>query len=143
MNKIEIIARRLLGWKLNSSGNWYDFEKNTLIHVSKFQPDQNLEQAMIIVDSLKSSELPIQKKAILRFALMRFVLLAILLQKPLQMPPTQSLKITRSLMIGFKNQDPHSYGMWVLSSKLFFLSLPNKPDIAWIFPLKVYFINTR
>lgn len=50
MNKIEIIARRILGWKLNGSGKWYDSEKNMFIH--PFEPEENLEDAMLIVDRL-------------------------------------------------------------------------------------------
>ena len=53
MNKIDIIARRILGWKLNSWDKWYDFEKDMIIHDSEFQPEQNLDHAMIIVERLK------------------------------------------------------------------------------------------
>ncbi|WP_462413553.1 BC1872 family protein [Neobacillus sp. Marseille-QA0830] len=52
MNKIEVIARRILGWKLNGWDKWYDYEKNMFIH--DFQPEQNLEHSMIIVERLKS-----------------------------------------------------------------------------------------
>lgn len=53
MNKTEIIARRILGWKLNRWDRWYDSEKGIFIYESEFQPDQNLDHAMIIVDRLK------------------------------------------------------------------------------------------
>lgn len=53
MNKVEIIARRILGWKLNSSGNWYDLEKEIFIHDDEFQPEQNLDHAMLIVERLE------------------------------------------------------------------------------------------
>ncbi|MCM3118410.1 hypothetical protein M3610_24675 [Neobacillus sp. MER 74] len=53
MNQVEIIARRILGWKLNRWDRWFDFEKGTFIPVSDFQPEQNLEHAMLIVEKLK------------------------------------------------------------------------------------------
>jgi hypothetical protein len=53
MNKIEIIARRILGWKLNRWDRWYDFEKNIFIYDSEFQPEHNLEHAMRIVKRLE------------------------------------------------------------------------------------------
>jgi hypothetical protein len=53
MNKIEIIARRILGWKLNRWDRWYDFEKNIFIYDSEFQPEHNLEHAMKIVERLE------------------------------------------------------------------------------------------
>lgn len=53
MNKIEIIARRILGWKLNRWDRWYDFEKGVFIQVSNFQPEHNLEHAMLIVEKLE------------------------------------------------------------------------------------------
>lgn len=51
MNKIEIIARRILGWKLNKWDTWYDYEKN--IFINEFQPEQNLDHAMLIVEKLE------------------------------------------------------------------------------------------
>lgn len=48
MNKIDIIARRILGWKLNSWNKWYDFEKEFFIHDEKFQPEQNLDHAILL-----------------------------------------------------------------------------------------------
>ncbi|MGG1674823.1 hypothetical protein ACIFOT_03630 [Neobacillus sp. NRS-1170] len=52
MNKTDSIARRILGWKLNRWDRWYDYEKNLFIHDSEFQPEHNLEHAMIIVEKL-------------------------------------------------------------------------------------------
>jgi hypothetical protein len=51
MNKTEIIARRILGWKLNRWDRWYDFEKDLFIY--NFQPEQNLEHAKMVVNRLK------------------------------------------------------------------------------------------
>lgn len=51
MNKVEIIARRILNWKLNSWEKWYNYEKDVFIY--HFQPEKNLEQAMLIVERLK------------------------------------------------------------------------------------------
>ncbi len=53
MNKTEPIARRILGWKLNRWDRWFDYEKNIFIHTSDFQPEQNLDHAMLIVDRLE------------------------------------------------------------------------------------------
>lgn len=53
MNRIDIIARRILGWKLNRWDRWYDFEKDIFIYESEFQPEQNLEHAMKIVTKLE------------------------------------------------------------------------------------------
>jgi hypothetical protein len=50
MNKIESIARRVLGWKLN---RWDDYEKGMFIHDTEFQPERNLEHAMLIVERLE------------------------------------------------------------------------------------------
>jgi hypothetical protein len=52
MNKTEVIARRIPGWKLNRYDRWYDAEKQEFIYA--FQPDENLEHALFIVDRLKS-----------------------------------------------------------------------------------------
>jgi len=51
MSKIDVIARRILGWKLNSWDKWYDFENNRFIE--NFQPEQNLDDAMLIVKTLE------------------------------------------------------------------------------------------
>jgi len=53
MKKIDSIARRILGWKLNRWDRWYDYEKGIFIHDSDFQPQQNLDHAMLIVDRLQ------------------------------------------------------------------------------------------
>lgn len=53
MNKIEVIARRILGWKLSGTSKWFDLENNSYILVSDFQPEQNLDHAMIIVKKLE------------------------------------------------------------------------------------------
>ncbi|WP_160725788.1 BC1872 family protein [Bacillus sp. USDA818B3_A] len=53
MNKIEILARRILGWKLNRWDRWYDFEKEIFVPVSAFQPEENLEHALLLVEKLK------------------------------------------------------------------------------------------
>jgi Phage ABA sandwich domain len=51
MNKTEVISRRILGWKLNRWDRWYDPEKSVFIY--DFQPDENLDHALLIVDRLK------------------------------------------------------------------------------------------
>ncbi|MBB6444239.1 BC1872 family protein [Bacillus benzoevorans] len=53
MNKTEVIARRILGWKLNRWDRWYDFETGEFIYDCDFQPEQNLDHAMRIVDRLE------------------------------------------------------------------------------------------
>ncbi|MEH7356433.1 hypothetical protein V7150_23255 [Neobacillus drentensis] len=53
MKKIDSIARRILGWKLNRWDRWYDYEKGIFIHESDFQPEKNLDHAMLIVDRLQ------------------------------------------------------------------------------------------
>lgn len=52
MNKTEVIARRILGWKLNRWDRWYDSEKGVFIY--DFQPEVKLEHAQLIVERLKS-----------------------------------------------------------------------------------------
>ena len=52
MNTTEIIARRILDWKLNRWDRWYDQEQGVFIY--DFQPDQNLDTAMLIVEKLKN-----------------------------------------------------------------------------------------
>ncbi|WP_462411689.1 BC1872 family protein [Neobacillus sp. Marseille-QA0830] len=54
MVKIDAIARRILGWKLNRWDRWYDYETGTFIHDSEFQPEHNLAHAMMIVDKLEA-----------------------------------------------------------------------------------------
>jgi hypothetical protein len=53
MNKKDIIARRILGWKLNSAGKWFDIEKNLYIADAEFLPEQNLDDAMLIIAKLE------------------------------------------------------------------------------------------
>lgn len=53
MNKTDSIARKILGWALNRWDRWYDVEKGIFIHDTDFQPEQNLDHAMLIVDRLK------------------------------------------------------------------------------------------
>ena len=52
MNKTEVIARRILGWKLNRYDRWYDAEKEEFIY--DFEPEENLEHALLIVERLES-----------------------------------------------------------------------------------------
>jgi hypothetical protein len=52
MDKKEVIARRILGWKLNRWDRWYDEEKGNFIN--DFNPEKNLEHAMLIVERLES-----------------------------------------------------------------------------------------
>ncbi|MEH7302656.1 BC1872 family protein, partial [Neobacillus drentensis] len=47
--KTDSIARRILGWKLNRWDRWYDYEMGTFIHETDFQPEHNLDHAMLIV----------------------------------------------------------------------------------------------
>lgn len=53
MDKVESIARRILGWKLNSADKWFDSENGIFIDHSEFQPEQNIEHAMKIVERLE------------------------------------------------------------------------------------------
>ena len=53
MIKTDSIARRILGWKLNRWDRWFDYENNVFIHDSEFQPEHNLDHAMLIVDKLE------------------------------------------------------------------------------------------
>ena len=52
MHKTDSIARRILGWKLNRWDRWYDYEEGVFIHESDFQPEHNLDHAMLIVERL-------------------------------------------------------------------------------------------
>lgn len=51
MDKAEVIARRILGWKMNRWDRWYDMEKGQFIY--NFRPDVNPDHAMLIVEQLK------------------------------------------------------------------------------------------
>ena len=55
MNKTESLARRVLGWKLNRWDRWYDYEKSAFIPASDFQPEENIDHAMLLVDRLEKS----------------------------------------------------------------------------------------
>ena len=46
-NKISGVARRVLGWKLNRWDRWYDFEKRKFIPDTDFQPEENINHAML------------------------------------------------------------------------------------------------
>jgi len=54
MNKTDAIARRILGWKLNRWDRWYDYEKGVFINDSDFQPEQNLDHAMMVAEKLEN-----------------------------------------------------------------------------------------
>jgi hypothetical protein len=51
MNQVEVIARRILGWKLNRWDRWYDPEKE--VFINEFNPEQNIEHALVIVEKLQ------------------------------------------------------------------------------------------
>ncbi|MFA9556801.1 hypothetical protein ACERII_05835 [Evansella sp. AB-rgal1] len=51
MSKTDVIARRVLGWKLNSVNTWFDRENK--VFVEDFQPEKNMEHALLIVDRLE------------------------------------------------------------------------------------------
>lgn len=53
MNKTDAIARRIFGWALNRWDRWYDSEKGVFIQDEDFQPEKNLDHAMIIVEKLE------------------------------------------------------------------------------------------
>lgn len=55
MDKTEIIARRIMGWKLNRWDRWYDPEASIFIPVAEFQPAINLDNAMAVVGRLKKA----------------------------------------------------------------------------------------
>lgn len=61
MNKSEVIARRILGWKLNRWDRWYDFENNRFIY--DFSPEESLDHAMMVVEKLKNLGFTYQVKA--------------------------------------------------------------------------------
>jgi hypothetical protein len=54
MNNIDIIARKILSWKLNRWDRWYDYGQGIFIYESEFQPEQNLDHAMLIVKKLET-----------------------------------------------------------------------------------------
>ena len=52
MNKKDLIAREILGWKVRSKNSWYDVEKEVFVHESYFKPEKYIDQAMLIVKKL-------------------------------------------------------------------------------------------
>ena len=52
MNKKDLIAREILGWKARSKNSWYDVEKEVFVHESYFIPEKYIDQAMLIVNKL-------------------------------------------------------------------------------------------
>ncbi|AGK53517.1 BC1872 family protein [Bacillus sp. 1NLA3E] len=60
MDKVEVIARRILGWKMNSWDKWFDYEKG--IFIRNFQPEQKLDHAMLIVEKLEKLGFTYTKK---------------------------------------------------------------------------------
>ncbi|ADU28843.1 BC1872 family protein [Evansella cellulosilytica] len=51
MDKIDVIARRILGWKQNSLHKWYNHEEG--LFIENFNPYENMEHAMLIVSRLE------------------------------------------------------------------------------------------
>ena len=68
MTKVDSIARRILGWKLNRWDKWYDPERCVFIHDSEFQPQKNLDHAMLIVERLEKFGIKFTKKENLKVA---------------------------------------------------------------------------
>ena len=52
MNKKDIIAREILGWKSRGKNSWYNLDKDEFVHDSYFMPEKYLEHAMLIVNQL-------------------------------------------------------------------------------------------
>lgn len=63
MNKTETIARRIFGWKLNRWDRWFDFENGKFIYQIEFQPEENLDHAMLVVDKLEQFGYTFSKKS--------------------------------------------------------------------------------
>lgn len=63
MDKVDSIARKILGWKLNRWDRWYDYEKSHFISTSDFQPEENLDHAMLIVEKLQYFGFNFEKKS--------------------------------------------------------------------------------
>ncbi|RSK27544.1 hypothetical protein EJF36_12015 [Bacillus sp. HMF5848] len=72
MNKTEAIARRILGWKLNRWDRWFDYEKGVFISVTDFQPEQNIDHAMLVVDRLQKKGITYEAKETPEFFEVRF-----------------------------------------------------------------------
>lgn len=60
MDKVEVIARRVLGWKLSGQNKWFDYENNRFIF--DFQPEKNQEHADLIVKRLELFGFTFRKK---------------------------------------------------------------------------------
>lgn len=56
MNKTEVIARRILDWKLNRWDRWFDHEKG--VFIENFQPEQKLDHAMMVVAKMEELGFP-------------------------------------------------------------------------------------
>ncbi len=54
MNKTEAAARKIMGWTLNRWDRWYDPERGVFIPVSEFRPEENLDDAMLLVERLET-----------------------------------------------------------------------------------------
>lgn len=52
MNKKDMIAREILGWKSRGKNSWYNVDKDEFVHESYFQPEKYLDQALLIVKKL-------------------------------------------------------------------------------------------
>lgn len=52
MNKKDIIAREILGWKSHGKNSWYNVDQDAFVHESYFKPEKYLEHAMLIVNQL-------------------------------------------------------------------------------------------
>lgn len=63
MNKTDSIARVILGWSLNRWDRWYDCKAGTFIHTSEFQPEENLDHAMLVVQKLEEYGFKYQPKS--------------------------------------------------------------------------------
>ncbi len=64
MNKTDSIARVILGWSLNRWDRWYDYESGTFIPTSDFQPEHNLDHAMMIVKKMEEYGFSYQLKSL-------------------------------------------------------------------------------
>ena len=62
MNKTETIARRIFGWSLNRWDRWFDYENARFIDQADFQPEHNLDHAMLVVEKLQEFGITYTKK---------------------------------------------------------------------------------
>lgn len=51
MHKVEVIARRVLGWRMNRVNKWFNIED--AIFIEDFNPIANIDHAMMIVHKLE------------------------------------------------------------------------------------------